>query len=171
MSIWRIYFLTSTWGNRFLEESSYCIMIAKTKSTSMLELGFWQWPHTTLTLNNPFFQPLSFLFHLMCKMVVWLAVGTTNTLVKLKNRPALVYPSHKVRQGGKGKYGCSAPSWVNFRLAESVPPRPGSISGRKSVFCHVPGWFSVSRVCSATSQVDFRLAECVPPRPESISGQ
>ena len=98
MSIWRIYFLTSTWGNRFLEESSYCIMIAKTKSTSMLELGFWQWPHTTLTLNNPFFQPLSFLFHLMCKMVVWLAVGTTNTLVKLKNRkrPSLVYPSHKV---------------------------------------------------------------------------
>ena len=79
-----------------------------------------------------------------------------------RKRPALVYPSHKVRQGGKGKYGYWVPyvlssglfpfgrvsfatSWVDFRSAECVPPRPGQ--------------FPVGRVCSAMSRVDFQSAE------------
>ena len=73
-----------------------------------------------------------------------------------RKRPALVYPSHKVRQGGKGKYGYPT-CWVvvYFHLAECVLLRPGSISGRQSVFRHV--------------LVNFRSAECVPPCPGLIS--
>ena len=82
----------------------------------------------------------------------------------------------------------------------SLPPRPGSISRRQSVFRHVLGQFSVGRVCSTTSQVifgrqsvfrqfpgrflvgrvcsatswvDFRSAECVlplPGAPEVLNG-
>ena len=59
----------------------------------------------------------------------------------------------------------------NFHLAECVLPRPGTISGRQSVFRHVPGRFLVGRVCSATSRMDFRSAEGVPSCPGSISGR
>ena len=73
-----------------------------------------------------------------------------------RKRPALVYPSHKVRQGDKGKYEYPT-CWVvvYFHLAECVLLRPGSISGRQSVFRHV--------------LVNFRSAECVPPCPGLIS--
>ena len=55
-----------------------------------------------------------------------------------------------------------------FRLAECVPPRHWSFSGRQSVFRHTPGQFLVGWVCSASSHVNFRSAKGVPLRPGLI---
>ena len=66
---------------------------------------------------------------------------------------------------------CSATSLIVFRSSECVPPRHWSISGRYSVFRHIPGRFPVSRGCSDASGVDFRSAEYVPPCPGTISSQ
>ena len=65
-------------------------------------------------------------------------------------------------------YIITATSWVDFRSAECVPPRPSHsrsaecvppiprlISGRQNVFCRIPGQFPFSRVCSAMSWIIF----------------
>ena len=80
--------------------------------------------------------------------------------------PLPTIPSHFLAIPGQ-----SQSFLVIFRSAVGVPPLPGSISGRQSVFRRVPGHFLVGRVCSTTYQVNFWSAECCPLCPGSISGQ
>ena len=95
-----------------------------------------------------------------------------------RKRPALVDPVHKVRQGyALSRFTLlssrSVPGAIsNFHLAECGLPHSRLIFGRrKSVFCQIPGRFTVGRVSPATSRVNFRSSECVPSCPVSISGR